>query len=725
MPVRLNAWQLARYSEADFLIFMRRTIIACIGVLLNVLFFGYSSAEYIDQFIVEMDVSPENSVQITEKILYDFESENRHGIIRFIPVSVLSPYGTIDLSFELLSVTDETGNPLSYSESGYGKEEIKIGDPDTTITGKHWYVITYRMSPAVLGYKDHDELYFDATGNEWSVPINRAEVTVRIPSGNTRQTSKVACYTGYTGSSLSDCTAEAVTPQEFHFEAEGLGPYEGITIVAGFKKGIIAIPSHVQVLTSEGVQGEILIDGKTTGSLTPKGFFLDPGDYTITVRKDLFETGENVVLEEGEWENLQISLRDASILLVSTDPFFAKIFVDGKLLSGRTPYSAYVPSGHHVIRVERFRYKAVEKEVTLRKGEKQSVDFQLEKTALAIFFDYYFPVLLVLILSYLFSRRWWKYGKDPKGKGAEYVRYEPPENMTAGELGVLADEKIQLRDISASIIDLAVKGFLSIKKMETDDDFQFSREKDFENDETLLNYEKEILRALFPGEKVQTLLSSLTNKFYVNLRTIESALYEDIVEKGYFESRPDKAGAGFSVAAILFLTLGLIIGGILWGFSGNMTYFVSTLILGIESIVFASIMPKKTMKGVEALEHIRGFRIFLVSTEKKMIDFLNDPKTFKGIFEQYLPYAIAMKAEEKWAKKFENIFTKKPDWYDSKGAFHVSAFTQSIATLTRSQESTFVSRPSQSSSSSSWSGGSGFSGGSSGGGFGGGGGSSW
>ena len=78
---------------------------------------------------------------------------------------------------DVISVRASEGTPADYSVETEGDyERIKIGDPDTTITGEHQYEITYRVRGALNAFKDHDELVWNAIGIEWPVPIAAANV---------------------------------------------------------------------------------------------------------------------------------------------------------------------------------------------------------------------------------------------------------------------------------------------------------------------------------------------------------------------------------------------------------------------------------------------------------------------------------------------------------------------------------------------------------------------
>src|SRR4051794_20514824 len=168
---------------------------------------GQIGSERITSYAVDIKVENTGSLLITETIDYDFGFSPHHGIYRDVPVRLdyNSRYERI-YPLHVLSVQGSPGTPDKYAlEVNNAFKRIKIGDAKKTITGAHRYTIAYRVGSALNGFDDHDELYWNAIGNEWSVPIERATVHVTTPSGIT----DVACFGGGTGSRLACDTAAA------------------------------------------------------------------------------------------------------------------------------------------------------------------------------------------------------------------------------------------------------------------------------------------------------------------------------------------------------------------------------------------------------------------------------------------------------------------------------------------------------------------------------------
>ena len=120
-----------------------------------------------------------------ERIRWDFEGEPRHGILRDIPVA----YGRgraadYRIRIDDVEVTDAEGRarPVRTRETGR-LLELRIGDPDVTVSGVEDYWIRYRVRRGLLFFEEHDELYWNAIGHEVLVPVERASVAVYLPAG--------------------------------------------------------------------------------------------------------------------------------------------------------------------------------------------------------------------------------------------------------------------------------------------------------------------------------------------------------------------------------------------------------------------------------------------------------------------------------------------------------------------------------------------------------------
>jgi uncharacterized membrane protein len=213
----------------------------------------------IEKFNANIQINKDSTIDVSEQIEVNFSGEH-HGIYRDIPVRYTDDKGNkSEIPIQVESVTNPaTGGNWQYSVNNYGDYiEIKIGDPNAMLTGTQDYDITYKAQEALGNYSDHDELYWNVTGTQWGVPIKQASATVTLPQSVDKSKLQVTCYTGAQGSTDQNCTSSA-GDGSFQFattSADGeaaLQAEEGLTIVAGYPKGIIqpSPPSAAQIWAS-------------------------------------------------------------------------------------------------------------------------------------------------------------------------------------------------------------------------------------------------------------------------------------------------------------------------------------------------------------------------------------------------------------------------------------------------------------------------------------------
>jgi uncharacterized membrane protein YgcG len=323
---------------------------------------------------------------------------------------------------------------------------------------------------------------------------------------------------------------------------------------------------------------------------------------------------------------------------------------------------------------------------------------------------------------------WWYKGRDPDPGISVAPMYEPPPDMSPAEAGTLLDDAVHPRDITCTLVDLAVRGFVKIE--EVDDkglvfhhkDYVFHLLKPMAQWTSLAPHERVMLTNVF-GEADQTRLSSLKNRFYTAIPVIKQDVMAALKNKGMYLVDPDSAN-GYSFVAILFIVAPFLMLQFLW----NMSVFSSFgLLIGAGLLsaliwwLFARQMTAKTLKGGRTRVAILGFQEFMNRVDADRLKRM-PPDTF----EKFLPYAMALGVEHQWAQAFAGIVTNPPSWYVGPGygpGFNAIYFASAMHGMSNDMHQVFVSAPRASSTGSGFGGG-GFGGGGgfSGGGFGGGGG---
>lgn len=323
---------------------------------------------------------------------------------------------------------------------------------------------------------------------------------------------------------------------------------------------------------------------------------------------------------------------------------------------------------------------------------------------------------------------WYKRGRDDQSVPDTIMpHYKAPKDLSPTETGTLIDERINTKDISATIIDFAIKGYIKIN--EIDKDFELELLKPYKTEK---EFEELIMKGIFTnnakGEKI--LISSLNNKFYTHIPAINKSVMKEMEKNDFFTKDPSKVRSFYTTIGSTILGIQFFIAGLL-----NPITFFSLIGAGIIIIIFGQFMGQKTKKGTKAYYQLKGLYEYINTAEKDRLKFQEENNI---MFEKLLPYAMAFGIAKKWAKAFDGIITTPPTWYnsnhrwDSATPFRMTYLSSQLGNLGNKFSNYAVSKPQSTSRGSgwrsggggSWSGGSGFSsgGGFSGGGFGGGGG---
>jgi uncharacterized membrane protein len=335
------------------------------------------------------------------------------------------------------------------------------------------------------------------------------------------------------------------------------------------------------------------------------------------------------------------------------------------------------------------------------------------------------PLLIPIGAFFVMFWLWWTRGRGPE-RQAIAVQYEPPDKLTPGECGTLVDNEAAMRDITATLVDLAVKGYMTIEQKDESHLLGLSHSKEYifhlkkppAEWTSARPHEQQMLAALFDnGATSDVNLSDLQNHFYTQLPGIRDSIFEALMNDNYYLHRPDTVRQGYIGAGIIIAVLTLAGNVFLARVSGiaSATWVIAGIASGLVVCVFGYFMSARTVTGQRALEKVLGFEDFLGRTQKDQIDRLEKAPE---LFEKYLPYAMALHVEKKWVQAFSGIAMQPPNWYQGSygSAFVPYLLVSDLNMMSMQAGSTMASSPRSS-------GGSGFGGGGmSGGGFGGGGG---
>ena len=304
------------------------------------------------------------------------------------------------------------------------------------------------------------------------------------------------------------------------------------------------------------------------------------------------------------------------------------------------------------------------------------------------------PVLTLPLWAFaVMFPMWWLKGRDPdpgcpwRPCMSRRNRWGPPK------WGRLIDGSVDPRDITSVLVDMAVRGYVKI--VETQHKGFLSSTKDYEFHllkgpgewKGLTDYERAMLQQVFTGGEV-TLLSNLTNHFYTALPMIKSEIMGALKAKGMYTVDPDSAagylGLGFLLVALPYVALQV------FGIADFLNSVPMAIGCGLIAVGIILIIGKQltatSLKGARTQVQIKGFQEFMNRVDADRLKRM-PPDTF----EKFLPYAMALGVEHRWAKAFEGIIQNPPTWYQGYGpspSFSTFYFVNSLGSMASTASST-------------------------------------
>jgi uncharacterized membrane protein YgcG len=201
------------------------------------------ATERINLFDVAIKAELDGDIVVTETLNVRVEgNEIRRGIFRDLPRFYTQDGARYHYDYDILSIQRDDGREDYDTETEGNAYRIIIGDEDVLLDhGDHTYVIRYRVKNQIRYFPDHDELYWNVTGNYWNFPIAQARATISLPRAVTIR--EVNAFTGGEGQSGSDFTATQAGERQIFNTTRPLAVREGLTISIAFDKGVIEPPS--------------------------------------------------------------------------------------------------------------------------------------------------------------------------------------------------------------------------------------------------------------------------------------------------------------------------------------------------------------------------------------------------------------------------------------------------------------------------------------------------
>jgi uncharacterized membrane protein YgcG len=303
---------------------------------------------------------------------------------------------------------------------------------------------------------------------------------------------------------------------------------------------------------------------------------------------------------------------------------------------------------------------AFDRQSTWNKNVKPSLDLALLTLSLLLLLGG--PAAVYLL--------WYLRGRDPKIDAVPEYITAPPAGLQPGIAGTLVDEKADVADIVATLMDLARRGYLAVEESSetsafrlVSKQFTFRQTLDGKRLEDLADYERQLYNAIFRN-RTSVSMRELNQSFYSNIPGLQQALYNSAVKLGFFSASPSSVRSQYGCLggfALVAAFIGGIVAAVAFSDSTSTLIcpFLAIAVVGILLMWVGQHMPVKTRKGAEAAALSRAFKNYLVNLEKYA-----KPEQVTEQFDQYLPFAIAFGLERTWINRFSRIpTTAMPGWY--------------------------------------------------------------
>lgn len=261
-------------------------------------------------------------------------------------------------------------------------------------------------------------------------------------------------------------------------------------------------------------------------------------------------------------------------------------------------------------------------------------------------------VAIVSFGSVLLLGMWYLRGRDPHAPAAPGMGGQPPQDLPAGLVGALIDERVDHHDIVATLFDLQRRGVISIDHAAPGadrDDFKVTL---LQPDAELHRFETPLVEALFglkPAAGAGAFLKQRSSTIALEYERVRRGLYDELVERGYFVKSPEATRQRWKTVGRVIAALSAILFTVIYTLFDWTAIFPAAALFGIGIAIMrlSGAMPAKTKAGAEEAEKWRAFQADLSSIAK-----MGDAAPALAAMERYLPYALALGVSTAWADRF-------------------------------------------------------------------------
>lgn len=680
--------------------------------------------DYHSDVIVRRDAT----LSVSETIKVDVTGRGtiRHGIYRDFPTRYTGRLGNrIHIRFDLQSVLLD-GLPAKHSTENLSNGiRIKIGDANRYVAaGEHRYELAYTVNRELGFFKNYDEVYWNVTGNGWDFPIDRASATVTLPKVLSRADVGVDAYTGSQGAKGKDFRSTMDASGRVQFETtRSLGSREGLTIAVAFPKGLVVPPSRnaaiadffadnravlVGLILLLAVFAYFLLTWYRYGRDIPAGtiipLYTPPEGFSPAALRYVRKMGYDHKAFAAALIDLavkgQVTISEESLGLFGGQRAYTVARAGAHSDAGPQAPPAVTEIGRRLGISSTVVNQAFSSVAGLNPAAADAAGTPADAPAPAAPQTPAGPALTddesVLLESLLpgpadvllLSNSAYREIQQAISSFRSALRSQCEGRYFVTNVGAY------LPGVLLSILALVIVGFMSFSGLGEEDTGKLIGSVMFTGMPVLFFFLGGIplWRAVFTGGAVSRAMALVRALFLTGFLAVFFVIGAVVIK-------------GLPVALLLLLAA----------------------FLALDAI-FYHLMKAPTTAGRKLLDAIEGFRMYLDTAEKDDLNLANPPERTPELFERYLPYALALDVEQRWAECFAGVLARAgtedgrpyhPAWYygNSWGTLGAAGFASSLGSDFSSAISSSSTAPGSSSGSSG--------GGSSGGGGGGGGGGGW
>ncbi|HVD80607.1 MAG TPA: DUF2207 domain-containing protein [Propionibacteriaceae bacterium] len=279
--------------------------------------------------------------------------------------------------------------------------------------------------------------------------------------------------------------------------------------------------------------------------------------------------------------------------------------------------------------------------------------------------------------------------------GAGQSEFRVVGDVRPGHVGTVADERVDPIDVTATLIDLAVRGHLVIDELPRESEFAPTdwEIRRIDGNDGLLPFEQQLLDGIAaPGSSVR--VSDLAGKVQESIGGVQNALYDEMVSNGWFERRPDDTRNRWTQLALAALILSVVVTGVLAAFTTFGLVGLALIVLSLGLVFVAQEMPARTAKGTALLGGLGALRSDLMSHPTNQMP----PGGELREISEVLPYAIVLGGSDRWLDAIvASDADEHPDsddlsWYHGPENWHLRDLPDSIRNFVTTVSGSLFSR---------------------------------